>query len=220
MKVSVEGGRPEGVWVSWNEPCGVGDGSRTEFPLPFPAAEARGLLVMSDYGTVEPDGRFRETDIEGKILRDEPDGWTIAAGNDPTAEPGKIVFQRPRRVGARVSVSALDRKVGDAFKILATDSLLTKKLDELMPKEMKGRKRNEVPTLPPVQDYCRLAFTELVTNWSGITDGAGAPLPCTAANKKTLLDRTDAIAFGMFVLERSRTIQRERLAGFEASVQD
>ena len=219
MKVSTQSGRPEGVWCSWNEPVGTGDGTKTEFTLPFSFAEARGLLVTSDYGTVEPDGKFRETDPDGKIIRDEPDGWTVAAAGAPD-EPAALTFQRPRRFGARVAVGALDRKVGDAFKILAMDSVLSKRFDELTPRELKTRKRDELAKFPAVQEFFRMVFMELVTGWSGITDGDGSPLPCDATNKKVLLDRTDAIAFGSFVIDRARTIQRERLAGWEASVRD
>ena len=56
MKIPTQSGRPEGAWCSWNEPVGTGDGTKIEFTLPFSFAEARGLLVTSDYGTVEPDG--------------------------------------------------------------------------------------------------------------------------------------------------------------------
>jgi hypothetical protein len=219
MKVSTEGGRPVGVWCSWNEFVGTGDGTKTEFTLPFTAAEARGLLVTSDYATVEPDGVFRVLDTDGKVLRDEPDGWALVADPDPE-KPAKLIFQRPRRHGARVAVGVLDRHVGDSFKILGMDTLLSNKLDAEMPKDLKGRKRDELAKLPSVVEMCRLAFMQLVTDWTGITDENGNPKPCDPAAKKLLLDRTDAIAFGMFAMERARTIQRERLAGFEASVRD
>jgi len=215
MKISVEAGRPSGEWVSWNEPCGIGDGTNTSFPLPFPAKEARGLVVTRDLVAIEPDATFPvvETNEDGKrITVQKPDGWKL--------DGDFIVFDRAPRFGARVAVSCIGRQVGDAFKIYGQDSTISKKLDELMPPELKNRRPNDVAKLPAIQTMCRVAFMELVSDWAGIMDQDGNPVPCDDAGKKRFLDLTDVVTFGLFVMDRSRAIQRERVAGFEKSVED
>ncbi len=215
VKISLDSGRPEGEWTSWNEAIGTGDGARASFPLPCPPVEARGLSVTRDFATVEPDGRLREFTADGKtIINDEPDGWKLVLAGDSAS----VEFDRPPRFGARVAVAILGREIGDAFQIYAMDSTLSKKLDEKMPKGLKTRKREELAVLPEVQEMCRLAFIELVQDWKGITDEKGNPLPCDEKMKGRFLDRTDVVSFGLFVMERARTIQRERLSGFETSI--
>ena len=215
MKISLDAGRPDGEWTSWNENCGTGDGTKTVFPLPFPAKEARGLLVTRDFGTVEPDGVLVTfgKDEEGKtVSTKEPDGWRLD-------EAAAIVFDKPPRYGAKIAVSCLGRPVGDAFKVYAMDPNLQRRFDEKTPKEIKLRKPNEAASLPAVREMTWMAFIELVQDWKGITDGDGNPLPCDATTKKLFMEKTD-ISFGLFVMERARAIQRERLAGFETAVQD
>ena len=216
MKISLDSGRPDGEWASWNEAVGTGDGARTAWPLPFKVEEARGLLVTRDFVTVEPDGvltTHSKDDDDKPVVTRTADGWRLD-------EDGQLVLDAAPRFGAKIAASALGRKVGDSFRVYAMDSVLSKKLDEKMPKELKSKKKDEIAGLPQVQDMCRLAFMELVQDWTGITDGKGEPLPCDDLRKKLFLDRTDVVAFGLFVMERARAIQRERLAGFEASVPD
>jgi hypothetical protein len=214
VKISLDSGRPDGTWTSWNEAVGTGDGERKSWPLPFPVEQARGLLITQDFATVEPDGVTTTTtrDEEGKaVITKTPAGWHLDGA-------GLLVLDVAPRFGAKLAASALGREEGDAFKVYAMDSILSKTLDAKMPKELKGRKRDDIAGLPPVQDMCRLAFMELVSDWKGITDAKGNPLPCDDATKKVFLDRTDVVSFGLFVMERARAIQRERMSGFEASI--
>lgn len=216
MKISLDGKRPEGEWASFNELCGIGDGQKATFAVPVPASEARSLLFMRDYSTIEPDGELRRLDADGKTEDVKPDGYKLSAEGDALS----ITFERPPKLGARISCSGLGRKVGDAFKILSMTTSLAKKLDEKLPPEMKKRKRDDIPNLPAIQETCKATFMELVEDWTGIMDGDGNPIPCDPANKKLLLEKTDAITLGLFVAERARAIQRERMSGFETAVRD
>lgn len=198
-----------GEWASFNESCGSGDGQNCEFKCPFPAAEARSVLVLRDFGMIAPDNRLVEkNEMDGTILRDIADGYRL----EERGTELWIVFDRPPAFDSRVSVSCLGREVGDAFKILPMNTVLQKKIQEKQPASLRGRDRNAVSVLD-LQEAGRISFMELVEDWTGITDGKN-PLPCNTENKKLFMDQSDAMFFGLFVSNRAAAIRAERINTF------
>jgi hypothetical protein len=207
--------RPEGVFCSFNEDCGTGDGTNLEFKVPFPAAEARSVLVLRDFGMIAPDNRLVEkNELDGTILKDVPDGYRLEERGDELW----IVFDRPPAFDVRVSVSCLGRQVGDAFKILPMTTVLQKRIQEKQPASLRGRDRNAVSILD-LQEAGRVSFMELVVDWTGVTDGKN-PLPCDTENKKLFIDQSDAMFFGLFVSNRAAAIRAERINEFAKDSSD
>jgi hypothetical protein len=122
--------KPEGEWVSFNEKCGKGDGTTKEFKVPFPASEARSLLVMRGFEMVASDNVLVvKNEKDGTILKEDPDGYKL----ETRGEDMFIVFDIAPALDVRVSVSCLGRQVGDAFKILPMSTLLQKKINDKQP---------------------------------------------------------------------------------------
>ncbi len=216
MRISLDGKKVEGDWCSFAETCGKGDGKTVEFKTPFPAKDARGLAVMRDYLIIEPDNVLRTLGDDGKVTKEEPDGYFITQ-TDPES-PLSITFQRPPRLGVTIGVSVIGHRPNvngserEAFKILPMTTVISKRLDELLPAELRNRKRDELARLPAVQDMCRSSFMTLVSDWQGfINDSTNEPIPCNDATKKVLIDQTDAVVLGLFASDRARAIQRERM---------
>jgi hypothetical protein len=216
--------KPEGVWASFNEFCGTGDGVTKEFKIPIPASEARSVLVLRDFEMVAPAGRLiAKNEKDGTILSDEPNGYKLERRGgglkvptdddltpDQSGDELWIVFDQAPFFEVHVSVSGLGRKVGDAFCILPMSTLLQKKIQEKQPKIFRGpaKERDNVTQLD-LQEAGRVSFQELVVGWTGITGGDDAPLPCNAETKGLFLDRKDAMFFGLFVSNRSSAIRAE-----------
>lgn len=207
--------KPQGEWASFNEACGIGDSANKEFKVPFPAAEARSVLVLRDFATVTPDNRLITlNDKDGTVLKDEPDGYRLETRETELW----IVFDRAPAFEARVSVSCLGRKVGDAFKILPMSTKLQKVIQEKLPASLKGRDRDKI-TILDLQEGGRVNFMDLVVEWSGI-DGESGPLPCDTEMKKAFLDQKDSIFFGGFVSNRSNAIRAERINSLDKDSSD
>ena len=221
MRISLAGGKPEGDWASLNEFCGKGDGVKTKFETPFPAKEARAVHIMRDFGIISADAIKRVLDPDGKLLRDEPDGYTLSAP-DPD-QPVGIQFAQPPLTGVRVSCSALGRKPekGEALKVLPMTDVLAKQLDEKLPPEFRKRNRDMNVTLPAVQDWNREAYNRLVVDAHGFTDDDGTPLDFTnTAVKGSILSLLGSIMLGSFAAERARALQNERQAGQKSELLD
>lgn len=221
MRISLVGGKPEGEWASLNEFVGKGDGKRTSWQTPFPAKEARGLHFMRDFSIVSPDAIKRVLDPDGKLLRDEPDGYTLSAP-DPD-QPVTVTFAQPVPIGVRVSCSALGRKPekGEALKVLPMTDALAKQLDEKLPPEFRKRNREVNVALPAVQDWNREAYNRLVVDAYGFTDEDGNPFDFTnLAVKGAILNLLGAIMLGSFAADRARALQNERQAGQKSELLD
>jgi hypothetical protein len=210
--------KPEGDWTSFNEPCTpvLGDGINKEFKAPIPAAEARSVLVMRDFFMMATDNRLKETnEKDGTTLRDDPDGYKLETRGEDELW---IVTDRAPAFGARMSVSGLGRKVGDAFLVLPMSTVLQKRIEEKQPASLRKRDKNAV-SLQDLQEAGRVSFQELVTDWAGI-EGETGPLPCTPENKKAFLDQKDALFFGLFVSNRAGAIRTERMNSFQKDSSD
>lgn len=227
--------KPEGVWCSFNEFCGIGDGETREYKTPIPASEARSVLVTRSTNTFEmlaPDNRsILRNEKDGTILKDEPDGYkletrggglAVPTDEDPTPDQGGdelwIVLDRPLAFGVRLSVSGLGRKVGDSFKIVPMTPALNKRISDKQPAAFKKRDRAGV-TEADVIDAGRISFIELVADWSGIK-GANGPLPCDADSKLSFLNHFDVIFFSLFVSNRAAAIRAERINSQERDSSD
>jgi hypothetical protein len=210
--------KPEAVWVSFDEFCGRGDGKTREFKTPIPPAEAREVLVMSDFQVLAPDGRYiMRNDKDGTILKDEPDGYKLEV------RPGDelwIVFDRPRAFDARVNVSGLGREVGDAFKILPMTDTLQRTLGEAMPENIRRPKKREDATDADQMEAGRINFMGLVMDWRGIVSSDGTPVPCDEASKKAFLNTKNAQFFGLFCRQRALALQEEAIHSHEADSRD
>jgi hypothetical protein len=211
--------KPGGVWASFNESCGTGDGTNKEFRTPIPASRARSVLVMRGFGMLAPDNRLVVmNEKDGTILRDEPDGYKLETRGEDELW---IAFDRAPVFEMPVSVSGLGRQVGDAFKVLPMGTLLQQKIREKQPKIFRAppKERDNV-TDADIQEAGRVNFMELVVDWSGITGADEAPLPCTPENKKAFLDLKDAQFFGLFVSNRSAAIRAEGINSFSGDSSD
>ena len=208
----------EGEWCSFNEFCGRGDGKLREFKTPIPPAEAREILVMRDFEMLLPDGRLIiYNDKNGGILKDEADGYTLDVR--PEGELW-IVFDKPPAFGQRVNVSGLGRKVGDAFKILPMTTVVSKKLSEKKPESLRKVSKRADILDTDLEDAGRLNFMELVVDWVGVCDGAGAPVPCNEETKKGFINETEGLFFGMFVTNRAKALRAERISRHEGDSRD
>ena len=219
MRISF--GKAEGEWASFNEPCGKGDGVKVAFETPFPAKELRGLHVMRDHLIVGPEGLRRVQDLDGNLLRDDPDGYKVST-SAPDA-PAVITFDRPPMIGVRVSCSVLGRKPekGEAFKVLPMTDNVAQYLDEKIPPEMRKRKREENAKLPAVQTFYREAYAKLVVDAYGFVDDAGTALDFQLADvKKAIINQLGALLVGGFAWERAVTLQSERQSSNAAEVSD
>lgn len=221
MKISLDSRKPEAEWASFNETCGSGDGVTTEFETPFPAKVARSLHVMREYSVLAADAVYRVLDPDGKLVRDDPDGYRLDAA-DPE-KPIKITFQRAPRAGQPVGVSALGRippNGGVAFKILPLTDNVAKSLDAKYPPEFRKRERQNV-SLQPVQDWYREVFMQLVVDYAGFVDDAGQPHPAADDRvKKAIVTELGAVVLGSFVYDRARALQQERISGLAAELRD
>lgn len=220
MRISLEGRKPEGEWASFNEPCGKGDGSKVDFFTPFPASELRGFHVMRDFVIVGPEAIRRVPDLDGNLLRDEPDGYRVSI-TTPEA-PAKITFDRAPALGVRISCSVFGRKPekGEALKVLPMTDNLAQKLDAFIPPEMRRRKREDNARLPAVQNFYREAFGNLVVDGHGFMDENGQPLDFTEPVKKAVLNTLGALLCGGFAWDRAVVLQQERQAGTADELSD
>lgn len=210
--------KPEGTWCSFNEFCGTGDGATKEFKTPIPAADAKSVLVLRNFDFVAPDGRLvTMNDKDGTIIKDEADGYHFETRDGDLW----VVFDRAPALNVRVSVSGLDREVGDAFKILPMSTLLGKKISDKQPAIFRGpAKDREKVTSNDLQEAGRVSFDLLVVDWRGVTDMDDKPLPCTSENKKLFLDNADAMFFGLFASNRASEIRSARINAFDQNSSD
>lgn len=211
--------KPEGVWASFNERCGTGDGVGKEFMAPFKASEARSVLVLRNFDIAASDGRLvTMNDKDGTILRDEPDGYHFETRNE---DEFWIVFDRAPVLNAKIWASCLGREVGEAFKILPMSTLLGKKINDKQPAIFRGpAKGRENVTSADLQEAGRVSFSELVVDWMGVKDPSEQPVPCTPESKKALLDNMDAMFLGIFASNRASAIRAENISGFEKDSSD
>ena len=218
MRISME--KLEGEWCSWSEPCGRGDGKRTEFQTPFPSREARGLHVMRDFTILPPNFQRRILNPDGSLLRDEPDGYaTSTTGPD---DPVTITFEQPVPLDMHISVSVIGRQPakGEAFKVLPMTDTLAQQLDEKLPPSLRRRKTRDDVIMPEIQTMYRDSFQRLVVDFSGFVDGKGDPIPCNEATKKKLIDVLGSVALGAFARDRAVTLQREMATGLARELSD
>lgn len=222
MRISLDGRKPEGEWASLNEFMGKGDGTRVAFETPFPAKDARGFHVMRDFIIIAPDNIRRVLGVDGELLREEADGYTLSK-TSPDA-PLVVTFQRPPTLGQHISCSAIGRQPekGEALKVLPMTDVVAKQLDEKLPPEMRKRNRGgENARLPAVQDFYREAYNRLVVDCSGFLDDSGAALDFTnLAVKKGILDTLGALLCGGFAWDRASVLQQERQAGRQNELSD
>lgn len=225
MRISLDGRKPEGEWASLNESCGRGDGKTVSFQTPFPAREARALHIMRDtptgYEILAPDNIRRVLDVNGDLLRDEPDGYALSKTSDDA--PVTITFDRPPGVGVRIACSALGRRPenGEALKVLPMTDTISAQLDAKMPAEFRKRKREINVALPAVQDMYREAYNRLVVDCYGFRDDQGAEITWDEFRvKKAILETLTCVLLGPFAMDRARAIQRERSSGLAAELSD
>lgn len=220
MRISLDGRKPEGEWASLNEPCGLGDGKKTVFETPFPAREMRGLHVMREFSIVAPGGKAQINDDDGKLLREEDDGYELTLVDSDS--PVKITFQRPPALGIHITCSVLGRKPaqGEALKILPMTDAIAVQLDEKIPPELRKKKREEIVRLPAVQGWNREAYDRLVVDAYGFLDDNGAMVPWGEPLRKAILNMLGALMLGSFAADRARVLQAERQAGKSAEVSD
>ncbi len=215
--------KPEGEWASWFERCeavtAVEDDKKGKvYKTPFPASEKRAMhvavLSKAGYSIMGPDQRHIERDQDGKIEKDEPDGYKLTV--EAPDEPVIITFQRARPSDEIVGVSVLGRKPagGEALKILPLTDNLAKTLDNVLPPEFRKRKREENIRLEKAQDYNREAVTTLVVGLHGFLDDDGNERPWPDdTTKRALFNSLGSVALGIFVTDRAQELQRERVAG-------
>lgn len=221
MRISLDGRKPEGEWASLNEFLGKGDGVRTAWEIPLSAKELRGFHLMRDFAILSPSGQRRVLDPDGKLIRDEPDGYTLSA---PSAE-GRVTvtLDQPVALGVRLSYSVIGRRPekGEALKVLPMTDTLAKQLDEKLPPEFRKRNRIENVALPAVQGWNREAYERLVVDAYGFVGDANEPLDFTnPAVKKSILDTLGSILLGSFAADRARVLQNERQSGQNAELLD
>lgn len=220
MRIITGDAKPTGEWASLNEPCGKGDGTRTVFETPFPASEARGLSVARGYIIITPQNKLRVLDTDGKLLREEDDGYKVST-TTPEA-PAQITFEKPVPPGVAVTVSALGRRPekGEALRVLPMTDNLAKQIDEKMPPELRRRKRDDVLSLPAVQDWNREAYNRLVVDCHGFTDDSGEQLAFSEPVKKSILNTLGALMLGTFAFDRASVLMEEQKSGRKAELTD
>lgn len=196
--------KPEAVWCSFNESCGVGDGKTKEFKTPLPV-DARSVVVMRDFAMVSPDNRLIEkNDMDGSILKEEDDGYKLETRNENELW---VAFDRAPAFQSKISVGALGRKVGDSFAIFPMTTKLQKKIEEEQPESMRKRDPKKVSLLD-LQEYGKLTFNLLVADWSGVD------AEFNDANKKLFLEQYNPMVMGGFAMERSYALRDERMNSF------
>jgi hypothetical protein len=210
--------KPEGVWASFNETCGTGDGVTKEFKTPIPASEARSILVMRDFEFLGADQRIVvKNEKDGTILSDEPDGYKLETRNETELW---VVLDRPLGREVKLLVSGLGRQLGDAFKVLPMTTLLQQKIREKQPAIFRApAKDRDKTTQQDLQEAGRVGFEYLVVDWISVDTGASPP-PCTSENKKAFLDQNDAMFFGLFVSNRSAAIRAEQITSHSKDSSD
>jgi hypothetical protein len=235
VRISLDGRKADATWCSFEEKCesvGTGENAQKVYKTPFTTKEMRGLLVTSDFVQVAPDGRFREFDADGKETKNEADGYSLKTGEPD--DPVFITFDRPRRSGARVGASVLNRKptvmengqptAGMAFKVYPLTDAHSKFIDSLVPPEMRQRKRDRSIPLETLAPMHSGAFLRLVDDVYGFEDDNGQAIVCTEKNKenvlKAIMSTMSGIVLGMWATNRADAIQRERMSGLKADVSD
>jgi hypothetical protein len=211
--------KPDGVWASFNEHCGEGDGKTTEYLTPIPANEARSVLVMRDFEFLSTENRLiLKNEKDGTILRDEPDGYRLETRGENELW---VVLDQPLGREVDLSVSGLGRQVGDAFKILPASTYLQQKIREKQPAVFRGPlKDREKATQQDLQEGGRVNFEHFVVDWFGIKGEDDSPLPCDEKHKKLFLDQKDAQFFGIFVSNRASAIRAEQIRSHETDSSD
>lgn len=212
MRINLSKRIPEGEWSSFNEPVGVGDAEKREFLLPFPAKEARGLLLiktdMESLGFIEREGKISEA--RGDEIAELPDGYHT----EETEGGGlKVIFDRAPGQGVAIGACVFGRRVGDAFKVFPLVDLLQNKIDELAGGNMKKKPGDQ--TRADRAAIGRANVTVLVSDWTA-TDEAGSPLPCDAETKKAFLSQFDPFFFGLWVFRRAMALAVEKNSRLEA----
>ncbi len=205
----------EGVWTSFNEYCGTGDGTTKEFRTPLTASEARSVLVIRSaraFEMLDPANRLvLLNEKDGTVLRDDADGYKLETrGEDPYLW---VVFDQAPGFKVRVSVSCLGRQVGDCFKILPMSTSLKKRIYDKQPEIFRKRDNKVIPSDNDLAELGRVTFQELVTDWGGI-EGENGPLPCDTESKKLFLDLKDSTFFGLFITNRSAELRAEGMNSF------
>ena len=205
--------KPEGVWCSFNEKCGTGDGGTKEYKTPIPASEARSVLVMRDFEFLSTENRIVFTnEKDGTILKDEADGYKLETRNETELW---IVLDRPLGREVRLSASGLGRQVGDAFKVFPMSTNLQQKIREKQPAIFRApAKDRDKATQQDLQEAGRVGFMFLVEDWVGVNGADGTPLTCTPETKKAFLDEKDAMFFGLFVSHRSAAARTEQITSY------
>jgi hypothetical protein len=222
VRISLDGRKPEGEWCSFNEPCGKGDGKKVAFQTPFPAKEAKSLHFMRDFIIVAPDNIRRVADLDGNLLRDEPDGYTLTWPTN-VDEPVTVTFDKAPSLDERISCSTVGRRPekGEAFKVLPMTDTVAQKLDEKMPPELRKRKREMNASLPAVQEMYREAYRLLVVDCHGIVGDDGQPLDFTSPFvKKAILDTLGSVLLGSFAMDRARILQRDKASSLSVELSD
>ena len=204
----------ETEWTSVNEDLvGAVDGKNREFLVPVESP--RELLILRDLIIVAPDARIRERNADGKLVVDDPDGYSLDEREGGVA----VLFDRAPRIGTVVGFCALGRRLEGSvsFAVKPLTQVVQKHLEERgkpFQKRIKNRKAREEDTpLTEAVEPSREAFLELVQDWTGISDG-GKPVDCTDETKGAFLDQLtplDSLAFCNVVVERAVALQRERL---------
>jgi hypothetical protein len=211
--------KPEGVWCSFNEKCGTGDGVTKEYKTPIPASEARSVLVMRDFEFLGADQRIVVINSkDGTIISDEPDGYRLETRNETELW---VVLDQALGREAKLSVSGLGRQVGDAFKVLPMSTNLQQKMREKQPAIFRApAKDRDKATQQDMQEAGRVGFMFLVEDWLGVNGTDGSPISCTPETKKAFLDEKDATFFGLFVSHRSAAVRTEQLTSYSKDSSD
>lgn len=170
-----------------------------------------------------PDNRIiSKNEKTGEILKDEADGYRLETRGGTEEVKGDelwIVFDRAPAFEVRVSVCGLGRKVGDAFKILPASPAIRKKIFEKGPASLRKPGAKDATEMDAVE-AARLTFQELVVDWSNVTGGDGATLPCDEVHKKLFLEQKDAMFFAMFVSDRAAAIRAEGINSLDTDSSD
>lgn len=213
---------PEAVWVTYGEGVGKGDGKTREFELPITPLEAHSLQIIVGGQAMREDGRriIEEDRESGRIVRDEEDGWKIE--NREEGDPPKarlfVVFDKPPKFGVPITCSVIGRETKDsilAFKILPTTRSVQEVFGKKHPQATKdlrlvSLRKKKLADLEdkPLQAFFDDVFDTLVTDWRGVVEEDGSPVPCNAETKKAFLSQQDLSAlFGLWVSGRSGDVK-------------